>query len=181
MKQNNSSKQTEVPVVIIKKQHHVLFILKNIVLIFFIIFASVVLINSNLEGFVKGFGIKKGAIASTIAHDSHNFICAGANDEDIIFAINLLKKTEGGITVVNNQKVLAHLPLPLAGLISLQTAEEVMHIEKEIHQAIQELGDPINNPFMYLSFLALPVIPHLKLTDKGLVDVDKFCFIPLFD
>ena len=132
-------------------------------------------------GFVKGFGINKGAIASTIAHDSHNIICAGSNDDDILFAVELISKTGGGMVVVKDKEVLGHLPLPLAGLISDRPAEEVMQLEEQINFSAKQLGDTITNPFMYLSFLALPVIPHLKLTDMGLVDVDKFNFISLFE
>ena len=131
------------------------------------------------KGFVRGLGLKRGAIASTVAHDSHNLICAGMSDADMLCAARALGEQGGGWVVVAGEKVLAHLPLPIAGLMSDQPAAAVVHAVENLHLAARELGCPLSAPFMALSFLALPVIPHLKLTDKGLIDVDKFALIDL--
>ncbi|MBU1935891.1 adenine deaminase [bacterium] len=131
------------------------------------------------KGFVRGFGLKNGALASSVAHDSHNIVCVGTDDKDMLFAVQTLKHLGGGLCVVNSGKVLAQLALPIAGLVSDRTANEVAQELSSIAKAAISLGVKINAPFMALSFLALPVIPHLKLTDKGLVDVDKFSIVPL--
>lgn len=131
-------------------------------------------------GFVRGIGLKSGAIATTVAHDSHNIIVIGANDEDMFFAINAIRDMNGGQVVVENQHVLAALPLPIAGLMSDKPLLEVRKAMDALNSEARRLGCRPENPFMTLSFLALPVIPELKLTDKGLVDVTKFDFIPLF-
>lgn len=125
---------------------------------------------------VENFHLKNGAIASTVAHDSHNVIVIGDNDEDIMLAINEVKRTQGGITICSKGKVLRTLELPIAGLISKLTMEEVVDVLKEmLNIAYSKLN--VNreiDPFMTLSFLALPVIPEIKLTDMGLFDVGKF-------
>ncbi len=131
-------------------------------------------------GFVKGVGLKEGAIASTVAHDSHNIIIVGVNDTDILKAVNAIKKMDGGEVVVKNGKVTASLPLPIAGLLSDKPLKEVRDICDELKLEAHKIGCILENPFMTLSFLALPVIPELKITDKGLVDVGKFDFVPLF-
>jgi adenine deaminase len=125
-------------------------------------------------GFVKGFGLKEGAIASSVAHDSHNIIVIGTNDEDMAFAVNTLVDVGGGMVVVKNKKVLGRLELPVAGLISTKSVEEVSEELNKLHEAAKSLGCRIESPFLAMSFLALPVIPELKITDKGLVDVEKF-------
>lgn len=130
-------------------------------------------------GFVRGFGLKRGAIASTVAHDSHNLVIAGCSDEDMLAAAREVEKLNGGWVVVADGQVLAALPLPIAGLLSDQELEQVAQANLDLIEATQKLGGTAPNPFMSLSFLALPVIPSLKLTDLGLVDVDKFDFIPL--
>ncbi len=130
-------------------------------------------------GLVKGFGIKKGAIASSVSHDSHNIIAIGARDADILLGINTLISSGGGMCVVNDGQIIAHLPLPVAGLMSDERAEVVAKKEKELNERVSSLGEVIPHPFMHLSFLALPVIPCLKITDKGLVDVNKFSHVPL--
>jgi adenine deaminase len=130
--------------------------------------------------FVEGLGIEEGAIASTVAHDSHNIIVAGASDGDMIRAVNVLKDSGGGIVVIRKNDILGLLPLPIGGLMSERPFEEVAALHEAIQGATAALGgNVIANPFMYLSFLALPVIPHLKVTDRGLFDVDRFEFIPL--
>ena len=129
-------------------------------------------------GVIKGLNLKFGAIATTIAHDSHNLIACGTSDEDILFAIEELKKINGGIIVVKNGKVLASIQLEIAGLITSRDSSEVISDLEKLHFAIKEVAPDINfNPFLTLSFLSLPVIPDLKITDKGLFDVNKFEFI----
>lgn len=130
-------------------------------------------------GFIKNFGLKTGAIASTVAHDSHNIIAIGVDDHDIIAAINILIKQQGGISLVNNseQKV---LPLPVAGIMSNQDARQVADQYEELEYGAKKLGSNFKAPFMTLSFMALLVIPSLKLSDKGLFDGNKFELIDLF-
>ncbi|MBU0692227.1 amidohydrolase family protein, partial [bacterium] len=136
--------------------------------------------NGNIgRGFVKGLGLTKGALASTVAHDSHNLICAGTNDRDMLCAANALKASGGGWVVVAGGKILAQVALPVAGLMSNDSASSVIAQISRLHQAARQIGCPLDAPFMALSFLALPVIPSLKLTDHGLVDVDKFTEIEL--
>lgn len=131
-------------------------------------------------GFVKGFGLKSGAIASTVAHDSHNMIVIGTNDEDMYYAAVELVKSQGGKIVVENGKTLAHLKLPIAGLMSDRPAEEVQETIKELDTAAKKIGCSIDEPFMSMAFLSLSVIPELKITDKGLIDVNKFEVTNLF-
>lgn len=131
-------------------------------------------------GFVSGFGLQRGALASSVAHDSHNIIVVGTNDEDMLTAIRAIESLGGGQVAVADGDVLAALPLPIAGLMSDRPIEEVAQMDEEIHAAAQELGCTLSSSFMTLSFLALPVIPALKLTDKGLVDVETFVPISLW-
>ena len=131
-------------------------------------------------GFVQGFGLRKGAIGSSVAHDSHNLVVVGTNDQDILKAVITIKKIGGGLVVVSEGKVLASLPLPIAGLMTDAPVSQV-HLQLEaLHRAAKSLGCKLPDPFMTLSFLSLPVIPELKLTDKGLVDVNQFKIVPLF-
>src|ERR1051326_1820857 len=132
-------------------------------------------------GFVQGLGLKRGAIASSVAHDSHNLVVAGMNDVDMLAAAKHISSIAGGLAVVNNKQVTASLPLPIAGLMSDQSIKSVISSLTAVNEACRKLGDDvIKDPFMLLSFLCLPVIPSLKLTDKGLVDVDKFQFTDLW-
>jgi adenine deaminase len=131
-------------------------------------------------GLVHGFGLRRGALGSTIAHDSHNAILVGANDTDLRTALAALAAMEGGQVVVAQGRVLASHPLPLAGLMSDQPLVDVAASGSELRRAAQTLGCSLADPFMTLSFLALPVIPKLKLTDRGLVDVTQFSHVPLF-
>lgn len=131
-------------------------------------------------GFVKGFGLKKGAIASTIAHDSHNMIVIGTNDDDMYYAANQLVKSQGGKIIVENSKTLAQLKLPIAGLMSVEPAEVVMDKLKTLEETASAIGCKINDPFMSMAFLSLSVIPEIKITDKGLIDVSKFEVTNLF-
>jgi len=131
-------------------------------------------------GLVQGFALRRGALASTVAHDSHNIIVVGASDEDMHTAVEELVKMGGGQLVVEKGQVLASLPLPVAGLMSDRPLEEVHRLSQGLRQAARALGCKLPDPFMTLSFLALPVIPALKLTDLGLVDVQEFRVVPLF-
>ena len=133
------------------------------------------------KGFVRGFGLKRGALASTVAHDSHNLICAGMCDSDMLLAVRALAEGGGGLVVVADGRVLAQLSLPIAGLMSDRPAADVVRGVESLHRTVRSLGCPLSAPFMALSFLALPVIPHLKLTDRGLIDVDQFKPIELAD
>lgn len=133
-------------------------------------------------GLVEGFGLKEGAIASTIAHDSHNLIAIGKNDADIIKAAEALKKIQGGIVVVKQGVVVGELSLPIAGLMSEQSAAEVEEKLAKLKEIAYGLGVCKDyDPFLTLAFLSLPVIPELKLTDLGLVDVPAFSFISLLE
>ena len=131
-------------------------------------------------GLVKGFGIKEGAIGSSVAHDSHNIIVVGSNDRDIFDAITEIEKMGGGEIVVRDGEVLAALELPIAGLVTDSPLEEVEKKLGELKRAAEKLGCKLKDPFMTLSFLALPVIPQLKITDKGLFNVTSFEFVELF-
>lgn len=131
-------------------------------------------------GLVQGFGLKSGALASTVAHDSHNIVVVGADDEDMELAVNKLAEAGGGQIVVDRGEVKAVLPLPIAGLMSNLPAGEVAARVKDLHEAALKLGCKLQAPFMAMAFLALPVIPELKITDKGLVDVKKFEIVDLF-
>jgi adenine deaminase len=132
-------------------------------------------------GFVQGLGLQRGAIASSVAHDSHNLIVAGMNNIDMLTAAKHISAIGGGLSVAYDNEVIASLPLPIAGLISDLPIESVISSLGELNEACLKLGNNVvKDPFMLLSFLALPVIPSLKLTDKGLVDVDKFQFTDLW-
>ena len=132
------------------------------------------------KGFVKGFGLKSGAIASTIAHDSHNMVIIGTNDKDMCLAAVELVKSQGGKVIVENGKVLEKLPLPIAGLISDKSAGFVMDKIKSLAAKSKQLCCNLEDPFMQMAFLSLPVIPDIKITDKGLIDVNKFEITNLF-
>ncbi len=131
-------------------------------------------------GFVQGFGLKKGAIGSSVAHDSHNLVIVGTNDQDLLKAVMTMKTMGGGLVAVSEEKVLASLPLPIAGLMTDASVTQVNHKLKTLLHAAKSLGCGLSDPFMTLSFLSLPVIPELKLTDKGLVDVNQFKIVPVF-
>jgi len=132
------------------------------------------------KGFVKGFGLREGALGSSVAHDSHNIIVVGATDDDILTAIVEIVRMGGGQVVVKQGKILEALPLPIAGLMSDEPLQEVRNKIESLNAAARECGCRLDDPFMQMSFLALPVIPSLKITDKGLVDVEKFQFTDLF-
>ena len=132
------------------------------------------------KGLVKGFGLKKGAVASSIGHDSHNIIVTGVEDRDIFKAVTTINKMGGGIAVVNDGQVIDFLKLSIAGLMSNKPLEEVSVKTKSLIKSARELGVKLEDPLMTLSFMALPVIPKLKLTDQGLVDVEQFKHVELF-
>lgn len=136
-------------------------------------------VNGNrATGFVKGFGLQRGAIGSTVCHDHHNIAVVGANYADMALAANRLTEIEGGFVVVENGRVLAELALPVAGLMSLLSFEDVREKLVALRAAARTLGVVLEEPFLQLAFLCLPVIPHLKITDMGMVDVDKFEVMP---
>ncbi|MCC5971877.1 MAG: adenine deaminase [Pararhodobacter sp.] len=131
--------------------------------------------NGNIaNGFVRGFTLKRGAIASTVCHDHHNIAVVGVDYADMALAAARLAEIEGGFVVVDGGKVLAELALPVAGLMSLEPFEAVRDALVTLREAARGLGVTLEEPFLQLAFLALPVIPHLKITDHGLVDVDRF-------
>ena len=129
--------------------------------------------------FVKGFGFKQGAIASSVAHDSHNIVAVGTSDADLTNAINAIIKTSGGLSVAVDETV-EILPLPVAGLMSTESCQIVGEAYAALDQQAKQMGCALRAPFMTLSFLALLVIPSLKLSDRGLFDVDRFEFVDLF-
>jgi len=131
-------------------------------------------------GFVKGFGLKHGALASSVAHDSHNIIIVGSTDADMQAALEAVVKMGGGLAAVSDSNILAELALPVAGLMSLEPVQRVRDQLDRLIGVAHDMGTPLKDPFMTLSFLALPVIPELKLTDLGLVDVNRFEVVPLF-
>jgi adenine deaminase len=131
-------------------------------------------------GFVKGFGLKTGAVASSIAHDSHNIVVIGTNEADMAFACNRLKEIGGGIVLCSGCELKSEMELPIAGLMSDKGLDYETKKQKEMEDKISEMGCKLRAPFITLSFLALPVIPELKITDKGLVDVKKRKIVGIF-
>ena len=130
-------------------------------------------------GFVRGLGLKAGALGSTVAHDAHNIVVVGMNDADMARAVERLAELGGGIVAVENGEILAELPLPVGGLLSDLPLAEVVERSRSCTQAAERLGCTGSTPFLTMSFLALSVIPSLKITDQGLVDVDRFELVPL--
>ena len=130
-------------------------------------------------GFVSGSGLRRGALASSVAHDAHNLVVVGMSDEDMAFAIERLVEIGGGIVAVDDGHVLAECPLPVAGLLSDAPLAEVVAQSRACNEAAHELGWSGATPFLTLSFLGLSVIPQLKITDRGIVDVDRFEIVPL--
>jgi adenine deaminase len=130
-------------------------------------------------GLVRGFGLERGAMASTVAHDAHNAVVVGVKDDDILRAVRRLAETGGGVVVIDGGIVRAELKLPVAGLLSDASLEEVIAASRACVEAAHELGCELPSPFQTMAFLALSVIPKLKITDRGLVDVDRFELVPL--
>ena len=133
------------------------------------------------KGFVKGFNLKCGAIASTVAHDSHNMIVIGTNDFDMYTAAVDLIKCQGGKVVVKDGEIISQLPLPIAGLMSDKEFDFVVEKCDELNKAAHSIGCKLEDPFMTMGFLSLPVIPELKITDKGVFDTNKFDFVDIFE
>ncbi|ULJ72670.1 adenine deaminase [Rhizobium gallicum] len=133
--------------------------------------------GNHANGFVQGFGLKKGAIASTVGHDSHNICVVGVSEEDMACAANRLGEIKGGFVVVEDGKVTGEIALPVAGLMSLEPYEKVRDTLHHLRKAAYALGATLEEPFLQLAFLPLPVIPHLKISDRGMVDVDRFVLI----
>ncbi|RKE84044.1 adenine deaminase [Rhizobium sp. AG855] len=133
--------------------------------------------GNHANGFVQGFGLKKGAIASTVGHDSHNICVVGVSEEDMALAANRLGEIKGGFVVVEDGRVTGEIPLPVAGLMSLEPYESVRDTLHHLRKAAYALGTTLEEPFLQVAFLPLPVIPHLKISDKGMVDVDQFRLI----
>jgi adenine deaminase len=133
--------------------------------------------GNHANGFVQGFGLKKGAIASTVGHDSHNICVVGVDADDMALAANRLGEIKGGFVVVEDGRVTGEIALPVAGLMSLEPYESVRDTLQTLRQAAFALGATLQEPFLQLAFLPLPVIPHLKISDRGLVDVDRFMLI----
>ncbi|MEO8323382.1 MAG: adenine deaminase C-terminal domain-containing protein, partial [Actinomycetota bacterium] len=131
------------------------------------------------KGFVTGFGLHRGAFASTVAHDAHNIVVVGVFDEDMAAAVARLEELGGGIVAVAGGEVLEELPLPVAGLLADLPVAEVVERLDRLHEHLATMGVESPSPFMTLSFLALSVIPSLKITDQGLIDVDRFEIVPL--
>jgi adenine deaminase len=130
-------------------------------------------------GFVRGFGLRRGALASTVAHDAHNIVVVGTNDASMAAAVRRLANIGGGIVVLDGAEVVAELSLPIAGLLSDAPLDQVVEGSRAVTEAARALGCELESPFQHLAFLALSVIPSLKVTDRGLVDVDRFELVPL--
>jgi adenine deaminase len=131
------------------------------------------------RGFVRGFGLQRGALASTFSHDAHNIVVVGVSDHEMAAAVRRLVELGGGLVVVDGQDVVAELALPVAGLLSDRPLAEVIAGSEATVAAVHALGSSVESPFQSLAFLALSVIPSLKITDRGLVDVDRFELVPL--
>ena len=129
-------------------------------------------------GLVRGFGLRRGAVATTVAHDAHNIVAVGMTDDDLTRCVERLAELGGGIAIYEGGALRAELALPVAGLMSEQPVEEVVAHLDQLHAVVRELGSALAAPFMTLSFIALSVIPALKITDRGLVDVERFAIAP---
>jgi len=129
--------------------------------------------------FIKGFGLQSGAFASSVAHDSHNIICVGASDKDIVTAVNEVISMKGGLTVAYGKDVIS-MPLPIAGIMSDNSVRQIAGDYEHLTEKVKSIGCKLSAPFMTLSFMALLVIPELKISDKGLFDGRKFALVPLF-
>ena len=130
-------------------------------------------------GFVRGFGLTRGAFASTFSHDAHNVVVVGVTDEEMTIAAERLVELGGGLVVVDGTEVTAELALPVAGLVSDRALPDVIKASEATVAAVHALGSEVPSPFQSLAFLALSVIPSLKITDHGLVDVDRFALVSL--
>ncbi|MEI2690250.1 MAG: adenine deaminase C-terminal domain-containing protein [Anaerolineae bacterium] len=132
------------------------------------------------KGFIQNIGLRAGALASSVAHDHHNLVIVGADDASMMTAGRAVAEMGGGLAVAHGDQILARLALPIAGLMSGEPIEQIRRGFEAVLAAAHALGSELHDPFMAMSFMALEVIPHLKLTDLGLVDVDRFEVVPLF-
>jgi adenine deaminase len=132
------------------------------------------------RGFVTGLGLARGALAGTVAHDHHNLVVIGTDDVSMRTAAEAVAETGGGQAAAQGERVLAHVPLPIAGLMSSRAPGAISEDLRALKKAAHQLGSKAADPFTTMSFLALEVVPSLKLTDLGLVDVEKFEIVPLF-
>ncbi|MEA3307129.1 MAG: adenine deaminase C-terminal domain-containing protein, partial [Elusimicrobiota bacterium] len=132
------------------------------------------------KGLVRGFGLKKGAIASSVSHDSHNIVVIGTHDGDMYTAAVQVVKMQGGIVAALNGQVMEELALPVAGLMSDRSAEYVQEKLLRLNAAAKALGSNLEDPYMTMSFLSLPPIPEIRITDRGIIDAFKFKTVPLF-
>jgi adenine deaminase len=132
-------------------------------------------------GFIRGFGLTRGAIATTVAHDAHNLIVAGCSDDDMLAVAEAVRSSGGGMAIGSSGGMVTLLPLPIAGLMSNWPVERIAEQLEQLKQQARSWGSTLHNPFMALSFMALGVIPELKLTDLGLVDVTTFSLVSLFE
>ncbi len=132
------------------------------------------------KGFIRNIGLQAGALASSVAHDHHNIVVVGADDDSMMAAARAVAAMGGGLAVAHGDNILARLALPIAGLMSDEPVEQIRRNFDQVLAAAHALGSELHDPFMAMSFMALEVIPHLKLTDLGLVDVDRFEIVPLF-
>ncbi len=130
--------------------------------------------------FVSGFGLKSGALASSVSHDHHNIVVVGADDASMACCVRTIERMQGGLVACRGEEVLAELPLPVAGLLSEQNSAQVITALQKMNQAAHDLGCSLPAPFMSLSFISLPTVPELGLTDIGLVDVSKHEIISPF-
>jgi adenine deaminase len=128
-------------------------------------------------GFIQGLGLKEGAVGSTVGHDCHNLVVAGVRDNDMIMATKVLVDSGGGMVAVRDSRMLAHVPLPIAGLMSDRPVEEVSKQVEELKDVWKKLGSSLPSPHVALSFTTLSVIPELRITDKGLLDTVQFKFV----
>ena len=132
------------------------------------------------RGFIQGFGLKAGALAGSVAHDHHNIVVVGVDDQSMYTAARAICEMGGGFVTANKDQVMATLPFPVAGLMSDRPAEAVCDAMRTLQRSAAALGSELHDPFMTLSFMALEVIPALKLTDHGLIDVEHFKPVELF-
>ena len=132
-------------------------------------------------GFTRGFGLKRGAIASTVCHDAHNLIVIGENDLDMYVAAKALKECGGGFAAACAGKVIGILPLPVAGLMSTDSAAKVANTYDDLNNKAREQGSLVEDPFLALSFLSLSVVPSLRILDRGILDVNEGRFVSLFE
>ena len=133
------------------------------------------------KGFIKGFGIKDGALAQTVAHDAHNLMVVGTNDSDMVIAANALIECGGGMVAVKDGKILAIVKLPVAGLMSEEPLEKMEADVTKLENAWKDLGSALPSPFMTMAIIPLACLPEVRLTDRGLVDCRTFKFLPLVE